>query len=121
MTRRWIIGAEGGRCRNAGCPQYGKRAGKPEVDPETGAIKVVCKLCRQPSERQANSWKERRPCRACNYVRDVTVSQWHSGGERARDYCDACDLMNSVGVHRQTADRLEAKAMAIRAKRKAKS
>ncbi len=117
--KRWIIGKDGRYCRNERCTRYGK-PGKPTLDSTTGLITIVCSKCDVVSAYQSTYWKEKRACLGCNHVRDVTVTRWHSGEEHARDRCDACELMNSVRVHRQTADRLEAKARAIYARRKSK-
>ncbi len=48
----------------------------------------------------------------------MTVTQWHSGGEHARDFCSACDLLNSAENHRNQAAQMRLKANAIIAARR---
>ncbi len=116
--KRWIIGGRARECSNDRCNRYGKK-GTVELDPATGKIDVRCSACTIISEYQASSWKERRPCKACGFVRDVKVTIWHGGGgEHARDFCNACEMLNAAEVHREAAIRMKAKANAIIAARR---
>lgn len=120
MARKWIVSKGYRKCDNARCANYAGEARKPckvKLDPATGVVHTTCSLCKQTSEFQCREWKERRACTGCGYFRNVTVHQWHDGKTHAKELCDACELLQSVRVHRATANRLEAKARDIIGKR----
>jgi hypothetical protein len=124
MTRKWLIAKGYRKCDNSRCVNYAGEAGKPcqtVLDSVTGTVRTTCSVCRQTSEFQCREWKEARACTSCKYVRNVTVHQYQDGTTHARDMCDACEMMQSVAVHRHTADRLEAKAHSIIIGRKQKA
>ena len=123
MSRRWLV-AKGYRfCDNSKCINYAGESGKRctvRLDPATGEVHTTCSVCKRTSIFQCREWKELRACERCRHPRNVTVHRYMDGTEHAAPVCDACKLMQSVAMHRETADRLEAKALGIFLKRKKK-
>ncbi len=119
-ARKWIIEARARTCSNSRCNHYGEKGGgnKTTINAE-GLITTVCGMCKQSSATQARDYKETRACIGCKHVRNITVHIYSNGELQARDLCDACEMETSARIHIQTAERLHAKAAAIRAQRSA--
>jgi len=123
VTRRWIIRKDDA-CAAYGCEGHGDRKKvRTSVDPKTGFINIVCKVCKRTSVRQSTTFKSRRPCKGCKSFRDVTVSLWSQGPDKPmtehfNEYCLACTLEMSATKHQRTANEFFARALILRNRRK---
>lgn len=124
MTRAWIVPKSARTCSSYGyeCNNTRPRGSKFKLNKETGVAHFYCATCRKTHETKLNSWKERRPCKLCQYVRNVTVTafSWKQDGaaqEHAEEYCDACKQMLSCWSHLRTAADQKAKAVETYMKR----
>jgi hypothetical protein len=124
VTRRWIIEKGHRLCRDYGCPgHFSNDDGKltrSSVNAESGKITTVCIECEKLAEYQARSFKDRRPCKSCGHVRDITVRFFYGDDvtEHFHETCDACDLESSAASHYYQAQRFAERARKIRAARK---
>ena len=112
-TRKWVVGKEARSCGEYSCASRdGKKApSKFSLDEQSGLARFGCGVCGKTTERQLRDWKERRACKLCCYVRNVTVHKFSSDSkEYAREYCDACDALKSAWSHTYTAQKLSKQA-----------
>ncbi|TAL42445.1 MAG: hypothetical protein EPN91_08680 [Salinibacterium sp.] len=121
MTRAWIVEKDVRACGNYDCVDYRKkvRGAKFSLDKQTGIARYGCPTCGQTHQTQLRSWKERRACKLCCYVRNVTVRRYTGdmsnpdaadGNTWAKTYCDACEELCSAWNHFGTGHRLQKRA-----------
>lgn len=122
MTRRWIVGKDRRICPNA-CQGWSAPTCKVEIsNPETGTFRKKCRECGAEETGQLDSFKERRPCKRCKVVHDVTVSMWHgTRTERWKEQCSLCDLEVSAAHHQAMARTFFARAAKLRAEQQRKA
>lgn len=118
-TRAWLVPKSAKTCSHYGyeCNNTRPRGSKFKLNKETGVAHFYCGCCKHTHETQLKSWKERRACKLCQYVRNVTVSEWSPGHQHAEEYCDACKQMLSCWSHMRTAQEQKAKALVTYEKR----
>lgn len=98
MKRRWLISKDARRCGNYHCSGYDKTNHKTVLKAD-GTILTTCRECGKVRESKAHKYKERRPCIACQWVRDVVVNVGHDGHEWSRDKCSVCEMEISARHH----------------------
>jgi len=118
-TRAWIVPKSAKTCSHYGydCNNTRPKGSKFNLDKYTGKTRFGCGACKHVHEMQLKAWKERRACRLCRYVRNVTVTEWTPGHQHAEEYCDACKQMLSCWSHLRTAADQKSKAVSTYAKR----
>ena len=116
MSRAWLVEKDARACGNYSCESYRAKVkgSKFSLDETTGLARYGCIVCGKENETQLRSWKERRACKLCQYVRNVTVYKYSGGGEEhANEYCDAREALKSAWKHTYTAQQLKMKATNI--------
>jgi hypothetical protein len=116
--RRWVISKSYRLCPR-GCVGYERQTATVKItDPITGAIHCACKECGSSENDKLTTYKDRRPCKRCKNVYDVTVRLWSNGKgeveEHWRERCSICELELSANLHLATGRTFLARARRLR-------
>ena len=121
--RRWILSKDMRRCSDFRCSGYDKANAKAVVTNQAkGTVTVTCRECGRSDERQANKFKELRPCPRCKDIFNFTVQLWEMAKkdeitEHVRSHCSICELELSAASHYVQARAHATKAQKLREER----
>lgn len=98
MKRRWLISKDARRCKTYGCVGYDKFNHKTVLHAD-GTILTTCRDCGGVRESKAHKYKERRPCKRCQWPVDFIIHVGHDGHEWSKDKCSICEMEISAAQH----------------------
>jgi len=114
QPKRWIVDKDARSCSYR-CDVPEARVTVKITDAVTGAFHKSCSGCGREEDGQLSRYKERRACKGCQDVRDVTVTvACNREREFAKDYCAICELEISAAHHAATAKAFFARARRLR-------